>query len=98
MLNGQVASLETEDASQRSQPSMSHASVDRIVPCCLYELWVHIKARLDVYKSLHAEGRASKAELQGVCAEAREACGYNPLTPDRDNIDSDDANRLASDS
>ncbi|XP_070015728.1 uncharacterized protein [Nicotiana sylvestris] len=51
VLNGQVSSLRTEDASRRSQPSMS-----------------------------------------------REAYGYNPLTPDEDDINSDDANRLASDS
>ncbi|XP_070022078.1 uncharacterized protein [Nicotiana sylvestris] len=45
--------------------------------------------------------RASEAELWDVRAKARvthEACGYDPLTPDGDNINSDDANRLASDS
>ncbi|XP_070007637.1 uncharacterized protein [Nicotiana sylvestris] len=112
-LNGQVALLRTEDASRRSQPSTSRASADPVVPRRLYELWVHAEARLDVYKALHAEARldvykalhadrrASEVELQGVRAEAREAreaCGYNPLTPDGDDINSDDANCLTYDS
>lgn len=34
------------------------------MPRCLYELWVHAEAQLDVYKALHVDGRASEAELR----------------------------------
>nr|XP_009800553.1 PREDICTED: uncharacterized protein LOC104246442 [Nicotiana sylvestris] len=100
-LTGQVASLRTEDMRRHSQPSTSRASADPIVPRCLYELWVHAEAQLDVYKALQASGRASEVELQDKHSKARaarEACRYDPLTPDRDDINSDDANHLAYDS
>ncbi|XP_009768145.1 uncharacterized protein [Nicotiana sylvestris] len=99
-LNGQLASLRAEDASRRSQPSMSRASANPVVPRHLYELWVYAEAWLDVYKAFHAEGWATKVEVQAVHTEvsaSREACRYDPLTPDGDDINSDDANRLASD-
>ncbi|XP_070023106.1 uncharacterized protein [Nicotiana sylvestris] len=48
-----------------------------------------------------ADGRASEVELQDMRAKAQaahKACGYDPLTPDGDDINFDDANRLNSDS
>lgn len=63
VLTGQVASLRTENASQRPYHSTSRASTDLVVPHRVYELWVHVEARLDVYEALYAKGRASGAEL-----------------------------------
>lgn len=83
-LNGQMVSLRVEEASHLSQPSTSSASTNPVVPRSLYELWVHKKARLDAYKSFYANGRAIEVELQAVHTEgsaAREAYGYDPLTP-----------------
>ncbi|XP_019259241.1 PREDICTED: uncharacterized protein LOC109237389 [Nicotiana attenuata] len=100
-LNKKMDSLKAEDVRRQSQPSTSYAPVDPVVPRRLYELWVHAEAQLDAYKALHVDGRASEVELRDVRAKARaarEACKYDPLTPDRDDINSDDANRLASDS
>ncbi|XP_070026285.1 uncharacterized protein [Nicotiana sylvestris] len=62
-LNGQVASLRTEDVSQYSHPYTSHASADLVVPRRLYELWVHTEARLNVYKAFHIEVRETEAKL-----------------------------------
>ncbi|XP_070010812.1 spindle pole body component 110-like [Nicotiana sylvestris] len=62
-INGQMALLWAEDTCQRSQPSMSRASTDPVVPRHLCELWVHAEARLDAYKAFHTEGRATKAEV-----------------------------------
>ncbi|XP_070015745.1 uncharacterized protein [Nicotiana sylvestris] len=100
-LDRQIASLRAENARRHSQPSTSRASADPIVPYCLYELWVHAEARLYVYKAFHALGRDTEVEVQVVHTEAHvahESCGYDPLTPDGDDINSDDANCLTSDS
>ncbi|XP_070008756.1 uncharacterized protein [Nicotiana sylvestris] len=62
-LNEQVAASKAEDMRRQSQPSTSHASTDPIMSRELYELWVHVESQLDVYKSLHADGRIFEAEL-----------------------------------
>ncbi|XP_019244425.1 PREDICTED: uncharacterized protein LOC109224291 [Nicotiana attenuata] len=48
-----------------------------------------------------ANGKVFEAELEGIRVKARaahEACGYDPGTPVRDDVDDNDADRLASDS
>ena len=71
------------------------------MPRHLYELWVYAETQLDVYKALHIDGRASQTHLRDVRAKARatrKSCRYDHLLSDRDDTNSDDANRLASDS
>ncbi|XP_070025859.1 nuclear matrix constituent protein 1-like [Nicotiana sylvestris] len=101
VLNEQVNALKAEDVRRQLQPSTTHASADPVVSRELYEMWVHVEARLDVYKSLQANGKVFEVELRDVRVKAcatRMSCGYDPDTPDRDNIDDDGADGLASDS
>lgn len=97
-LQRQVAPPSSEEVVQLSQPSSSRPPSGRGSRRNAYEMWVFAKAKLDIDRDLHAEGRATKDEVQTRRSEARaarESCGYYP---DGEGSISEDVNHLDSDS
>lgn len=65
-----------------------------------HEMWI-LEAKLDVYRELHADGRATEEEVQTRWREARagrEACRYCSDSPDWEGCAFEDVDLLDSDS
>ncbi|XP_019238116.1 PREDICTED: uncharacterized protein LOC109218216 [Nicotiana attenuata] len=99
-LQRQVALPRSEEAGCHSRPSSSRPQSGRGPHRSTHEIWVYAEARLNIYRALHAEGRATETEVQAVRKEAhtaRESCGYYPDSPDGEDAASEDVDRLDSD-
>ncbi|XP_070029751.1 uncharacterized protein [Nicotiana sylvestris] len=97
-LNEQVIALRVEKAQVQAQPSTSHTFAAPGVSRELYEMWVHVEAQLEIYKSLKIAGKIFEAEFEEIRVKARaahDAYGYDPGTPGEDN-DEDALDRVAS--
>lgn len=100
-LQGQVVPPSSEEVVHLSQPSSSRSLSGRDPRRNAYEIWVFAEAKLDVYRYLHVEGRATEEEVQARRTETRaahESCGYYPDSPDGGDSISGDVNHLNSES